>query len=769
MGSLDRSLTIAFGAVVLALMVLFLLVASVLSFHIQDSRQTFLASALAQSVEETVNRVNFYQMRVLVVDLKANIPGIGYIAVVDLHGRVLAHSEPELNGLTLEEAGLTQGSSPNCLWQGVPHLQVSLPLRGGLDKGTVGSILVGVSVADLRRDQAGYIGALSFLCLVGTALAMGVVFILSRRFGGRTQILALQLQGFLDRAPVGMAVVDGDGRFVQVSRSLGALVSGQDARFPTDLSRHLDPAQAELLEAQTDEVRTLGTEATAELTIGAETWHVAQFPLGQGQTGLIAQDLSRRVLTEKELIASRAQLNQIIERSPVGIAVVDLGSSLILRTNRRFVDTYGWTIADCPTLTAWNLAAYPDPDYRADVSGRWATATARSLETGIEIPSQEADITCKEGHVRTALVSTAIVGTLAVVTFVDRTEQKRAEDALSELNHSLEEKVRSRTEELQRTYRELLDTEKLAALGQLAAGMAHELNTPLGAIQAANRVSHDYLGDRLGGFIDFVAGLSDEDKRLLVDLEGRTRELALSIPPAPDRPRRRALLAALEARGWEADDETAEYLLELGWTEANLDLLAGRPQAWRAVVASRNLLILRRMNKVVADGAEKAAHVVDALRRYLKGKDESESTRFLLAEQVETILTLFQHQLKHGVEIHRSYTPGAAVVGDRQRLNQVWMNLIHNALQAMDYQGILRISIVTEDRSVRIEVGDSGPGVAPEIRDKIFTPYFTTKAKGEGMGLGLDLCRKIVEAHQGTITFESRPGDTVFTVALPAS
>lgn len=768
MSSLDRSLTLSFTAVVLALMGLFLAVAALLSFQIQEKRQGFLAAALAHSVSESVNRVNAYQMRGLVRDLTDRVPGLGYIAVADREGTVLAHSIPQFAGRSLKEIGQSAGDRSDLVWRGVHYLQLALPLLGGLDQGNVGTILVGVSIDDLRRDQGQFLGALTLLTVIGTLAAMVAVFLLSRRFGGRVQILARQLQGVLETTPMGIAIFDEQGRILQKSRSFSALADSPEARFPGVLASRLSPFEFHRLELQTAQVRSKGTPTIDEWTIGSETWQLTQFPVGQGQTGVVAQDLTQRVHIERELFESRLQLDQIIEKSPVGISITDLTTGEILRTNECFQRVYGYTQEQIPTLERFFEVAYPDPGYRLELRDEWAGSVALSIQTGAPIAPMEVRFTCADGSVRTVVISTATVGSLSVVTFVDRTDQKLAEGAIIELNRSLEEKVRARTEELELTFRELADSEKLAALGQLAAGMAHELNTPLGAIQAASRFNLDFLQGPLFKALEFLSSLNREEFAFLLDLMKKNSALSESQANGPDRASRRKLQASMEAKGLAPDEDLAEYLIELGLTD-DLDRFAGSPRLVRILVQCQEFLTVFRMTHIVTEGAQKASYVVDALRSYLNRGDEGELTRFPIAEQMETILTLFQHKVRSGIEIVRDFDPEASVIGDRQRLNQVWINLIHNALQSMEFQGRLRLTVRREADKIRIEVGDSGPGIPEGIRDRIFDPYFTTKKHGEGLGLGLDLCLKILSSHHGTISFESRPGDTVFRVWLPAS
>ncbi|MGC1246890.1 MAG: ATP-binding protein, partial [Spirulinaceae cyanobacterium] len=129
--------------------------------------------------------------------------------------------------------------------------------------------------------------------------------------------------------------------------------------------------------------------------------------------------------------------------------------------------------------------------------------------------------------------------------------------------------------------------------------------------------------------------------------------------------------------------------------------------------------------------------------------------------------TLYHNQLKQGVKVQRNYTEIPSILCYPDELNQVWTNLIHNALQAMNNQGDLIIDVVEEKNQAKVSFTDTGKGIPEEIKSRIFKPFFTTKPPGEGSGLGLDIVSKIVDKHQGQITFESQPGCTTFTVCLP--
>ncbi|MFB8789866.1 MAG: ATP-binding protein [Potamolinea sp.] len=150
--------------------------------------------------------------------------------------------------------------------------------------------------------------------------------------------------------------------------------------------------------------------------------------------------------------------------------------------------------------------------------------------------------------------------------------------------------------------------------------------------------------------------------------------------------------------------------------------------------------------------------------------DSTGQKRYTLrfTEGIETILTLYQNQLKHGVEVIRNYQAELpAVWCYPDELNQVWTNLIDNALQAMKNKGTLKIDVKQQDNQMQIRISDSGKGIPPEIIPKIFEPFFSTKPAGEGSGLGLDIVKKIIDKHQGKIEVDSVPSKTIFIVSIP--
>jgi signal transduction histidine kinase len=141
-----------------------------------------------------------------------------------------------------------------------------------------------------------------------------------------------------------------------------------------------------------------------------------------------------------------------------------------------------------------------------------------------------------------------------------------------------------------------------------------------------------------------------------------------------------------------------------------------------------------------------------------------------IVKSLETTLTILNHKLKHGVAVERDYQKIPLLVNSfGSELNQVWTNIIDNAIDAMKGEGRLRVRTYREDNCVVVEIADNGPGIPPEVQPHIFEPFFTTKAVGEGTGLGLDTVQRIVKKHRGSIQVNSQPGDTRFQVLLPVA
>jgi signal transduction histidine kinase len=352
---------------------------------------------------------------------------------------------------------------------------------------------------------------------------------------------------------------------------------------------------------------------------------------------------------------------------------------------------------------------------------------------------------------------------------------ERLEHTLQQLQEKNEELAQTNGElantlqQLKATQEELIQKEKMAALGQLVAGIAHEINTPLGAIRSSVGNISESLTQTLEQLPTLFQSLSLEQARDFLALLQRSLQSQLTLSTKEERRVKRALTNQLEAEEVENVDILADALVDMGiYNEIDAFLpLLKRPDSSHILEIAYNLSGIQKGAVTINTATERASKVVFALKTYARYDQSGEMIPAKLSEGIDTVLTLYQNQLKKGIEVNKNYTELPPVLCYPDELNQVWTNLIHNALQAMDYRGTLTIEVMQQEQYASISITDTGAGIPEEIKPKIFEPFFTTKPPGEGSGLGLDIVKKIIEKHQGKIEVESIPGQTKFTVSLP--
>jgi signal transduction histidine kinase len=334
--------------------------------------------------------------------------------------------------------------------------------------------------------------------------------------------------------------------------------------------------------------------------------------------------------------------------------------------------------------------------------------------------------------------------------------------------------LRTVTSRLRSTESMLLQSEKMAALGTLAAGLAHELNNPAAAIRRSAAQLHDALNDWERLATDLSA-LTDPHQIEIVnalqeETVKRTAAPALSDPLSLS-DRESELQEWLEDHGVEQAWEFTPVLVSLGWDTDDLEQLTEHFSTAELAVVVRWLAAgtsVKGLLEEVVKSAEEISEIVKAVKTY-SYLDQAPIQEVDIRESLENTLVILRPKITAGISITRDYAddvPRVEAYGSE--LNQAWTNIFNNAIDAMQGQGELLLRTYTIDNDVAVEIIDNGPGIPPEEQPRIFEPFFTTKAPGVGTGLGLHIAYNIiVHKHHGQIQVASKPGETCFRVVLP--
>jgi PAS domain S-box-containing protein len=401
-------------------------------------------------------------------------------------------------------------------------------------------------------------------------------------------------------------------------------------------------------------------------------------------------------LSDKEIESlreSEEKYRKMIEHANDAIFAIDVDTAVILEVNPMAEYMTGYTAAELVGMKVWDLHPVD-----AQETARCFFESVPSVGKG---KCADLEFLTKSGKRLAVDVSASVIeyGNRRIIQRIcrDITDRKKLENKLEQAKQDLEIIVEKRTLELRQKQVQLVQSEKMAALGHLVAGVAHEINTPLGALKSNN------------------------------DLLIRALSKMRSVVEDPATPA----------------------------------TIRDHPQLGKILASIEDL------NAINKSAMERIVTIVRSLRQFTR-LDNAEQARVDIHEGLESTLTLVHHELKNRIEVHKDYAALPPITCYPNKINQVLMNILVNASQAIEGPGDIFVKTSRTGDNVVIEIRDTGKGIAKENLDKIFDPGFTTKGVGVGTGLGLSIVYQIIEEHNGKVEIESETGKgTTFRIVLP--
>ena len=518
-------------------------------------------------------------------------------------------------------------------------------------------------------------------------------------------------------------------------------------------------------------IRSDGSEFPVELSLA--TWFLDE---RRYYTGIIRDISERKQAEQKFRSVTESAIDAIISADRYGV---------IVSWNRAATDILGYTEEEAVGQPLELII--PERFHEAHRNGmdRFTnTGEAHVIGTTVELAActknqQEVpiELSLSTWTVRDERYYTGIIRDIG--------ERKRAEEALRQSEQALREKseeMRKKNAELEETlnklnemHNQLIMQEKMASLGKLSAGMAHELNNPASSAQrGAAQLEATFLRWHQVQLELDDAGLDDVQFANVLALEEIAKERArkpIELNAITRSDREAALEKWLRAKGIDATGELVSVLVNFGYEQSDLEALASvfSPDQLGAVVDWLSFkFTIYSLVAEIGIGTNRIAELVKALKTYTH-MDQAPVQAVDVREGLDNTLIILHNKLKRGVTVVRDYADDLpqiqAYAGE---LNQVWTNIIDNAIDAMDGAGTLIVRARAQSPWVVVEIEDNGPGITEETQSRIFDPFFTTKGPGDGTGLGLNISRNlVVKKHKGQIFVDSEPGRTRFTVKLP--
>ena len=503
---------------------------------------------------------------------------------------------------------------------------------------------------------------------------------------------------------------------------------------------------------------------------------------GEREIVSIGFDITAQKEAEMQLVQAQQELEVIIDNMAGAMLYLDNDLNIV-RINREAERVAGKNKDDIIGKKCYEILCQKDspcPDCSA--SSAIETGERSRNENLILLNGSNYDV------ISTPIkdVSGKVTGTISILNDVTKrrsleTNLKNAHNALEQYTRALESKVEAgnvqlekKDEDLKAAQKQLIQSEKMASLGRLIAGIGHEINSPLGAIRSSGEIIHNAFEDFFDSFDTMVGWASSEHRHVLFDmLKESTSANMLDVSSKERRAYKNTVMNILDEMGVSNSYELAQRMVDMGLYKdvEKYDMILKSPDVEQRLKVVHNLAQVHNGTHIISWAVERAHNIVFALKNFIHTASSTAGmSKVDLKDNITMVLVLYHNQIKHGVEVELELDGLPDIMGYADELNQIWSNLINNALQAMEYQGVLTIKGMVDGPKVVLSFADTGCGIPDEIKETIFEPMFTTKPAGEGTGIGLDIVSKIVKKHNGEISIESKPGEgATFVVSLPVN
>ncbi|TGL90306.1 PAS domain-containing sensor histidine kinase [Leptospira congkakensis] len=490
---------------------------------------------------------------------------------------------------------------------------------------------------------------------------------------------------------------------------------------------------------------------------------------GQNVSAFKEKEYLARVL-QSELVISKELFESVFRLNPAAVSLSNAETGKYDDINEAYCRLIGYSRDEIIGKTSLELNIWIT---KLDRARLLEEVQKKGWSTGME-----ASVRTKTGEIRHVVSGNTIINnhgrpTLLAI-LIDITESKQNKEALEFAVTERTKELNRILEDLQKTQDQLILAEKMATLGQLVASVAHEINNPLAAISAFSEQIHNRMGNFGNRLFQIKECFSKYSEKEVNEVISWVIELFTIKPKsyafAEARKAKKTLEGIFDRLEIESAYDLADRIVDLGVpdffleNEKILPLFKSSPLL-ELVLSELNTL---RSIESIRLAVERTSKIVYSLKNYGRFDRNEAKSPINVVDTIETVLTLYQNKMKSGVDCIRLYHAKPTIAGYPDELIQIWTNLIYNALQAMAFKGTLTIQVDELEKDVVVRIKDDGPGIPVAIQKRIFEPFYTTKEKGEGSGLGLGIVKQSVEGrHHGRIQFHSEPGHTEFEVSLP--